>query len=154
MTKQKKKYHLSMAGEFFVAAQLQRLGVPASVTYGNAKKADVIALSGKGNCAVVIEVKSTAQPKWVIGQYIPEEGMNPWVLVHIPAEEALNPEYYVLTQSELREICLPDTIAYNEKYKAKHGVEYGSKPGVVSVSRKKIAACKNAWHKIVEQLNA
>ena len=72
MTKQKIKYNLGMAGEFFVAAQLQRFGLSASVTYGNAKKADVITVSEKTGKAIIIEVKSTSQKKWVIGNYVPE----------------------------------------------------------------------------------
>jgi hypothetical protein len=43
MSKQAQKYHLSLAGEFFVAAELQRRGVAAAVTYDNAKNADVVA---------------------------------------------------------------------------------------------------------------
>jgi len=37
MSKQAQKYHLSLAGEFYVAAELQRRGISAAVTYGNAK---------------------------------------------------------------------------------------------------------------------
>ena len=47
MKSQQRKYNLSLAGDFFVAAELQRRGVMASVTYGNAKKADVVAFSPK-----------------------------------------------------------------------------------------------------------
>lgn len=46
MSKQAVKYHLAMAGEYFVAAQLHRLGVSAAVTFGNAKTADVVAFHG------------------------------------------------------------------------------------------------------------
>lgn len=61
MNKQAQKYHSSLAGEFFVAAELQRQGIAAAVTYGNAKNADVVAFSISGDKAVVIEVKSTSQ---------------------------------------------------------------------------------------------
>lgn len=63
MSKQKQKYNLAMAGEYYVAAELHRRGIPASITYGNAKKADVVATSEDGEAAVVIEVKSTSQTK-------------------------------------------------------------------------------------------
>jgi hypothetical protein len=65
MSTQLQKYHLSLAGEFFVAAELQRRGISAAVTYGYAKSADVVAFSMSGEKAVVIEVKSTSQLKWV-----------------------------------------------------------------------------------------
>jgi hypothetical protein len=58
-TNQPEKYHLAMAGEYFVAAQLQRLGVSASVTYGNAKRADVVAFSESSDRVVEVEVKTT-----------------------------------------------------------------------------------------------
>jgi hypothetical protein len=152
MSKQAGEYHLNIAGEFFVAAQLQRLRIPASVTYGNAKKADVVAFSEDGAKAVTIEVKSTSQPKWIIGSYIPTQGNNPWVLVYIPPDAASSPAYYIMTQNEIREIVLPVSQAYNAKYKEKHGVEYGNKPGVVSLAQKDAEAHKDAWHKIIEQL--
>jgi len=42
---QARKHAIGMAGEFFVTAELLRRGLLASVSYGNAKKADVVALS-------------------------------------------------------------------------------------------------------------
>jgi hypothetical protein len=86
MSKQAQKYHLSLAGEFFVAAELQRRGICAAVTYGNAKSADVVAFSLSGEKAVVIEVKSTSSPKWVVGGTIPSASEKPWVFVYLPTE--------------------------------------------------------------------
>ena len=57
------KYHLAMAGEYFVAAQLQRLGLMASITYGNAKRADVIVFSESSDRVVVVEVKTTRKKR-------------------------------------------------------------------------------------------
>ena len=59
--KQAAKYHLSLAGEYYVAAELQRRGIHASVTYGNAKQTDVVAFCEASTRAVVIEVKATGQ---------------------------------------------------------------------------------------------
>lgn len=72
MSKQTDKYHLGMAGEYFVAAELHRCGIAAAVTHGNAKKADVVAVSPDRDRSLVLEVKTTAQPKWVLGQRVPE----------------------------------------------------------------------------------
>jgi hypothetical protein len=47
---QKRKYMLGLSGEFLVAGELLRREISAAVTYGNAKKADVIAVSGKLLC--------------------------------------------------------------------------------------------------------
>ena len=71
MSRQAEKYHLSLAGEFYVAAELQRRGISAAVTYSNAKKADVVAFSS-GSYAVAIEVKSTPGPDWVVGGSVPQ----------------------------------------------------------------------------------
>jgi len=53
--------------------------VNAAVTYGNAKKADVVAVEGGSACA--IEVKTTQEARWVIGGTAPEPGNSIWVLV-------------------------------------------------------------------------
>ena len=46
MSKQSTKHKLGLSGEFLVAGELLRRGITAAVTYGNAKKADVIAVRG------------------------------------------------------------------------------------------------------------
>ncbi|MHB1756774.1 MAG: hypothetical protein ACYCT9_04585 [Leptospirillum sp.] len=45
MNKQEEKYTVDMAEAHFVTAEVLRRGILASVTMGNAKKADVIARS-------------------------------------------------------------------------------------------------------------
>ncbi|MGD9583508.1 MAG: hypothetical protein AB7V26_07540 [Lysobacterales bacterium] len=85
MSKQARKHTTGLAGEFLVAGELLRRGIMAAVTYGNAKKADVIAVNGAK--AASIEVKSTSQTKWVLGGQLPAESSNIWVLVHLPEDE-------------------------------------------------------------------
>lgn len=151
MSKQSQKYHLSMAGEFFVAAELQRRGVSAAVTYGNAKAADVVAFAPDGERAVVIEVKSTAQGRWVVGGALPEPSKHPWVFVKIPAEPSLAPTYFVLLQSELRDALLPGDDAYRARYQAKHGQAFTGK-AVVSLSESLALPHKDAWGKILSAI--
>ncbi len=154
MTRQAQKYHLSLAGEFFVAAELQRREVSAAVTYGNAKSADVVAFSLSGEKAVVIEVKSTSQSKWVVGGFTPPASPKPWVFVYLPASYTESPSYYVVLQSELHDILMPLHIEYNRRFKERHGVEYGDRPGVVNFTRAQAEPFKDAWGKIVDQLLA
>lgn len=145
-TKQARKHAIGLAGEFLVAGELLRRGIMAAVTYGNAKKADVVAV--RGDRATNLEVKSTSESKWVLGGTLPEDSSNLWVLVHLPAVEAEPPEYFVLTSAELRQIVLPQHEAYNERYRRKHGKEY-SAAGVVSVQRKLIGdQHRGAWEKV------
>jgi hypothetical protein len=152
MSKQEQKYHLSLAGEFFVAAELQRRGISAAVTYGNAKCADVVAFSMSGERAVVIEVKSTSQSQWVVGGFTPVPSPKPWVFVYLPTEQSEGPSYYVVLQSELNEILTPLDVEYNRRFKEKHGVEYGDRRGVVNFTRAQAEPFKNAWERIISQL--
>jgi len=146
------KYHLAMAGEYFVAAQLQRLQVFASVTYGNAKSADVIAFTKDSDRVVVIEVKTTQNPKWVVGGRIPEKSNKPWVFVSLNEDTEVSPEFFILTQEELHLLLAPLEKEYFRKYLEKHGVEYGDKPGVVNISRSMLEPYKNCWSVIKDQL--
>lgn len=141
-----------MAGEFFVAAQLQRLGISASVTYGNAKSADVIAFIDNSDKAVVVEVKTTRQPRWVVGGRVPEKSSKPWVFVYLSDENNEPPRFFVLTQTQMHEILMPLEKEYFRKYKEKHGIEYGDKPGVVNLTRKSISIYENKWETILNQL--
>jgi hypothetical protein len=152
MNRQTQKYHLSLAGEFYVAAELQRRGVSAAVTYGNAKSADVVAFSTSGEKAVVIEVKSTAQAKWVVGGKIPAPSSKPWVFVHVPEDPKLPPSFFVLLQEELHQILAPLGDEYRRKYKEKHGIEYGDRAGVENLTKKQAEPFHDAWSKILDQL--
>jgi hypothetical protein len=152
MASQSDKYHLAMSGEYFVAAQLQRLGVSASVTYGNAKSADVVAFMGTSDRVVVVEVKTTRQPQWVVGGRVPAESTKPWVFVHLPENNKEPPRFFVLTQSQLHAILAPLEAEYFKRYKDKHSVEYGDKPGVVNIRRNLLAEYENRWAVIIGQL--
>ena len=153
MTSQSEKYNLAMSGEYFVAAQLQRLGVAALVTYGNAKRADVIAFTGTSDRVVVVEVKTTRKPQWVVGKSVPIGSKKPWVFVYLPENIKEPPRFFVLTQSQLHAILSPLEKEYFQRYKEKHGIEYGDKPGVVNISRKLIEGYENKWGAIIEQFH-
>ena len=150
---QDQKYHLSMAGEFFVAAELQRHGVAAAVTYGNAKKADVVAFSASGEKAIVIEVKSTSEPRWIVGQLVPAASKKPWVFVYLPTNETEAPCYYVLSGEQLHSIVAPEDTEYRRRFKEKHGIEYGDRRGVVNLTSEQAKEYRNAWQTIIGQLS-
>jgi hypothetical protein len=144
------KHTTGMAGEFLVAGELLRRGVMAAVTYGNAKKADVVAFA-EGR-SVMLEVKSTSEPKWVLGGTLPADGPTLWVLVYLPADLTKVPEYFILTGADLRRAVLPRHQKYMDGYRAKHGAEYAGK-GVVSVRRSELdPRCLGAWEKVLEAL--
>lgn len=151
-SKQKQKYHLSLCGEYLVAGELQRRGINASVTYGNAKSADVVAFSESRNRVITVEVKTTGQPKWVIGNHVPESSQQPWVFVFAPPDHSQSPEYYVVSQQELHEIFKNNDDGYNEKYRDKHGKEFSGK-GVISVKKPLLLVHKGQWEKIIRAVN-
>lgn len=154
MTKQKQKYHLAMAGEYYVAAQLNRLNLNASVTYGNAKSADVIVFDSDSEKAMVIEVKTSSKGRWPIGSRVPNPSKKIWVFVNMPMDEKLNPDFYIMTQAQIHDELKPGEDAYFVRYKEKHGKEYGDKPGVASMSEKVAMKYINQWSTIRESLVA
>jgi len=153
LSRQAEKYHLSLAGEFFVAAELQRRGIAAAVTYGNAKSADVVAFSLTGERAVVVEVKSTSTRQWVVGGAVPAPSSKPWVFVHIPQSPEEPPSFYVLTQAELHSILAPLDAEYDRKFLAKHGEPYGTRAAVINLAQDHAASYKDAWKTIVGPLS-
>ena len=155
MSKQDQKLHLGMSGEYFVSAELQRRGVTASITYGNTKKADVIAFSLSKQKVLSIEVKTTSENKWVLGGYVPSDAPdkrnNLWVFVRIPKNPESVPDYYVLTEQNLHDAIMPDLMKYQEDYRARHGKEFVG-PGVVQLRLELAKEHKNRWDKILDQL--
>lgn len=148
------KYHLSLAGEFHVAAQLHRFGVSAAVTYGNAKSADVVAFNALGDEVVVVEVKSTSQGEWVVGNRVPTSASKPWVFVHLPADPTESPAYFVLLQSDLYQLLKEGEQAYLAKYEQKHGEPYGDRKGVIKLKRSQAEPFRDNWEKIINLLNS
>lgn len=151
-SKQALKYHMSIAGEYFVAAELQRRGFHASITLGNAKRVDVVTFTETGDRAVKIEVKTTAQPKWVVGGFVPEAGEKPWVFVFLASPHTAAPCFYVLTQSKLSEILGKNQRNYLKKFKARNGKEFSGR-GVVKLSRSSILEYEGRWETITNLLN-
>lgn len=142
---QLRKYAMGVAGEFLVAGELLRRGIMAAVTYGNAKKADVVAIAeGK---SVSVEVKTTSASKWVLGASVPEASNVVWVLVYLPDDLSESPQYFVLTGGELRDIVLPMDRDYRERYLAKHGKPF-ARTGVTSVARSAVESYWGAWHTV------
>jgi len=151
MSRQTQKYHLSLAGEYYVAAEIQRRGISAAVTFGNAKKADVVAFSGASH-AVAIEVKSTPNARWVVGGSVPPPSPEPWVFVWIPTTATEAPRFYVLNQSQLFDILNPIDVDYRSRYLAKHGEDYGERRGVVNLSRELAEPFRDRWETIIDLL--
>ena len=149
MNKQAHKHSLGLAGEFLVAGELQRRGIIASVTYGTAKKADVIALSPSLSSAVVMEVKSTSNPKWVLGNSLPDKSEKLWVLVHLPKLQTESPRYFIITSRELNHKLAPIDAKYRSDFLKKHKVKFQGK-GVFSFKLEQAEEFEGKWEKILK----
>jgi DNA primase large subunit len=145
------KYHLSLAGEYFVAAELNRRGIRAAVTFGNAKSADVIASSPLGLKSIAIEVKSARGAAWVIGSTVPPPSKQPWVFVHVPSEPTDAVTYYILLQSELHEILTKKAAEYLRSFRERRGREFDKRP-VWDFKRSEATAFEGLWGKVLDQL--
>ena len=141
-----------MAGEFFVAAELLRRGVKASVTYGNAKKADIVALASSGTSAVVLEVKTTSELKWIVGGNIPEPSAKLWVFVYLPQDNG-SPRYFILNAKEINDILTPLQQQYLTKYRTKNGRDRESSArNIFSLEQTNARIHEGKWEKILSEV--
>jgi len=164
------KNFLNMAGEFLVAAELNRRGILCAVTYGTAKSADVWAFDKSGNRAVRIEVKTTGpgSRRWVVGEKPLRQEASPdvlWVLVALPEphshamladDESRGrhcPRFYVLTSGEMREILDARHRAYCERYRRAHGKDFTAR-GVPNMGLVQVQDCENRWDKIKDRVQS
>jgi hypothetical protein len=140
------KIFTNLAGEFLVAAELNRRHILRSVTYGASKSADVFAFNEDSGRVVRVEVKSTDKMRgdktaWVIGQRGIKAGATEhiWIFVLLPdpldkrtdddCERGRHtPRFFVLTGAEVQELGEEAHEEYNRKYQAKHGEPYPSSP--------------------------
>lgn len=149
--RQKEKYAVGMAGEHFVAAELIRRGVAASVTMGNSKRTDVVVMNAEGTRVAIVEVKSSPRREWVVGNMVPAPSKQSWVFVHIPPD-GTSPRYFVLTAKDLYEILSPGDSAYSAQYQKKNGRPFTGK-GVVKLKIADAEVSENKWEKILAQVS-
>ena len=155
---QQQKYSLNLAGEFYIAAELNRRGIFASVTYGAAKNADVLAFDQQSRKTAVIEVKTTAQPnkKWLTGQHSIDKSRIDaqlfWVLVLMPSQQDAHaaPRFFVFTSQELVEKVSENHDAHRGRYQENHSVPFQDSKGVYSLSLEEAETmqAEGQWSKI------
>lgn len=157
-TTQQEKQLLALAGEFGVASELCRRGMQAAVTYGNSKKADVLAFGSEHNTCVRLEVKTTRRKRWPIGTAVRKSdavGENVfWVFVLLPRNDSENaaPRYFVLTWSDVRELDKQLSDEYEEKYRKKHGKEFAG-DGVPTLTLSHVEAHEGKWETIKQAID-
>lgn len=142
------KYYLSLAGEYRVCAELLKLKVFATVTFGNMKGADVIAV-GPNRRAAVVEVKASNSTRFVTGFYQKyktqdEEHPTFWVLYSVQPTE----RFFVLSHEELAAKQAfrnhpGEELSYDERARR-------VATGVDNVLLDDVEDCEDAWNKIVD----
>lgn len=116
-TTKSNKQFVQMSGEFGVTSELYRHHIQASITYGNAKSADVVVFSPTGNRAARVEVKSASIETWIVGKQALQAASHiVWVFVYLPEpaatispaqtseNAAAAPRYYILSSSNVKSI--------------------------------------------------
>lgn len=103
------KYHLNLVGEYRVCAEILKLGMFATVTYGNLKGTDIFAI-GPNRRAAVVEVKASNSSRFVTGfyqKYKTEDTEHPtfWVLYSLEPlpEGGFGERFFVLSHEEMAE---------------------------------------------------
>ena len=146
------KYYLNLAGEYRVCAELLKRGIFATVTMGNMKGADVIAV-GPNRRAAVIEVKASNSSRFVTGFYqkyrSPElEHPTFWVLYAVKAAgDSYAERFFILTHDELAEKQAQRNhpgvaLSYEERVeRVRQGVDNVLLPDVVEY--------EDRWQKVV-----
>ena len=160
------KIFTNLAGEFLVAAELNRRHILCSVTYGASKSADVFAFSDDSGRVVRIEVKSTDKMRggkahWPIGKRGMEAGSTGHVWVFVLLPEPLTkqtnddcelgrhaPRFFVLTGTEVQRLAEEDHEEYSRKYQERHGEPYPVEKGVPQIRLDRIQEHEAAWSKI------
>jgi len=135
------KHFLNLAGEYAVCSELAKRNITSSITFGNHKAADIIAVNLINKTSVVIEVKTTRSNKFVTSffqKYKVPDTPHPdiWILVHINKDN--QSEFYILSHKEIAKEQM-----IRNKMKNWHYVN-----GVDNILIKQITKYKNNWNTI------
>jgi len=148
------KYHLNLAGEYRVCAELLKRGIFATVTFGNMKGVDIVAV-GPNRRAAIVEVKTSQSPRFVTSFYQKYETPDKehptfWVLYMIaPRDAAFDERFFVLTHDEMAQAqgernCPGENLSYEENAR-----RYPRGKGVDNVLLKNVESYEDDWEKIV-----
>ena len=136
------------AGEYFVAAELNRRGAYAVTFAGNMPKIDVVASNVKRTREVNIQVKTRRSGSWHTST---DEGRrcrrNPgeknfWILVDL-GEASPAPSYYIVPDWWMRNDIFHAHRAYLRRHGGKRAINPQSKHHSIDIKR--IAQWKDRW---------
>ena len=127
------KSNTGISAEFFVAAELARRGFNVTLTFGNTKSIDLI-IEKEGRL-IPVQVKGIQRIKSICWN-ISMDKLDPknilYILVNLNADSLEQPEYFILTENEVRE----------------HFKTTNSKRDYLDYNYAKKLGFQDAWHKI------
>ena len=94
------------AGEYFVAAELNRRGLDAVTFTGNMPGIDIVASDWSRTRTIFIQVKTRVRGNWhtkASDGYKPGKQNFFWAFVHIPEEHLTSPRFWIVPYYWVRE---------------------------------------------------
>jgi hypothetical protein len=134
-----------VAGEYFVAAELSRLGYIATLTLKNTRGIDIIATNSSAACTVAIQVKTNQDDarKWMLNSKV-ESGEAPNVyFVFVSLCGRAQPRYHVVPAAIVSDYCRRTHKAYLAE-KGRGGLQ--RKDTSMRAFRDPDDEYLNAWH--------
>jgi len=104
MAPQNRRYQTQWASQFFAAAELTRRGCLVTLTFGNAKFADLM-VETPGGKTIFVDVKGQSGENWWIIRR-PELKSNEdryFILAYVPKKENEAPMYSILSSKDMSE---------------------------------------------------
>lgn len=95
-----------VSGEYFVAAELSRRGLIASITLRNTKGVDILASDAEANSTVGIQVKSnrSSSPVWILNEKAETYAKDGLFYVFVNLKDIdVRPDFYVVPSSVVAE---------------------------------------------------
>lgn len=84
------------AGEFFVAAELERRGLTASVLMRNTKDFDILAINRETNNQYAIQVKTTTKRDWILSKKSEDKVEDDFIYIFVKINGLEEPEYHIV----------------------------------------------------------
>ena len=88
-----------VAGEYFVAAELSRMGYIASITLRNTKGVDILASSADASTSVGIQVKTNrgSRRKWLLNRKAEDYFADNLFYVFVNLNDGKPPDFYIVS---------------------------------------------------------
>lgn len=102
------------AGEYFVAAELSRLGYVASITLRNARGIDILASDADAKRSVGIQVKTTqrSSKEWMLNKKAEKDSAANLFYVFVNLNHGKAPEYHIVPRATVAKYIREDYAAW------------------------------------------